>query len=50
MLTAAALVVGFIAGAAAWEAMWRRHFEQAVKNILDIIEPKEPGQTERKAA
>lgn len=40
MLTAAALVVGFIAGAAAWEAMWRRHFEQAVKNIHAILDYK----------
>ncbi len=39
MLTAAALVVGFIAGAAAWEAMWRRHFEQAVKSIHAILNP-----------
>lgn len=40
MLTAAALLIGFIAGAAAWEAMWRRHFEQAVMNIHAILNPK----------
>lgn len=48
--TIAALIVGFILGAAAFDALWRRQFEQAVKNILAILEPKEPGQTERKEA